>query len=211
MGRQHISRFRTAIVGLVIASALIMLCLAYLFYPAARARYLFTQLETLQLGSSTFEDAEALAKKIGATSYGPCSRSSCEWVVRMGNSTLPHWWRGAGETFLVSFDVKDSVVVLTNTGYGIGIETNLFSPSSIGLVQQQHWGRIRRPEPVAAGWYSTDRYRYWQFRVYMTPGASAEERRRYTAYDYGCMWKYKGCEDARQLLPVAASFPVSLP
>jgi len=125
----------------------------------------------------------------------------------MGNSELPRWWRGSGEAFVVSFNVKDSMVVRKNTGYGIGIETDTFSPSSVALIEEENWGRTARPVPVAAGWKTTDLYRYYEFKVYMTPNASAEDRRRYTAYDYGCVWRYRGCKDARELLPTADPFP----
>jgi hypothetical protein len=125
----------------------------------------------------------------------------------MGNSELPRWWRGSGEAFVVSFNVKDSMVVRKNTGYGIGIETDTFFPSSVGLIEQENWGHTAIPLPVAAGWKTTDIYRYYEFTVYMTPNASAEERRRYTAYDYGCLWRYRGCKDARELLPTADPFP----
>jgi hypothetical protein len=207
MDLKRTSRFRTAFVGGIIVSALIALCLSYLLHPAIRARYLFGQLETLQLGHSTFEDAQRLAREIGANPTGPCDRSNCEWDVRMGNSELPRWWRGSGEAFVVSFNVKDSMVVRKNAGYGIGIETNTFSPSSVGLIEQENWGRTGIPVPVAAGWKTTDLYRYYEFTVYMTPNASAEDRRRYTAYDYGCLWRYRGCKDARELLPTADPFP----
>lgn len=43
---------------------LILLCGAYLLRPSIRARYLFSELETLQLGHTTFEDAQRLAKKL---------------------------------------------------------------------------------------------------------------------------------------------------
>src|SRR5215472_70688 len=211
---QHPFRFRIAITALVIASALFALCLACLFYPAARARYLFNQVESLQLGRSTYEDAEALAQKIGATPYppyGPCSRSDCEWSLRIDNAELPRWWRGAGESFGVAFDVKDSKVVRKTFGYGVGILNDGFFPSSVGLTELEHWPRQHRPVLVEAGWYSTDLYPYWDFRVSMIPGASAQDRRRYSAYDYGCMWKYRGCKDGRELLPVAASMPPSHP
>jgi hypothetical protein len=59
MDLKRTSRFRTAFVGGITVSALIALCLSYLLHPAIRARYLFGQLETLQLGHSTFEDASA--------------------------------------------------------------------------------------------------------------------------------------------------------
>jgi hypothetical protein len=127
--------------------------------------------------------------------------------VRMDNSELPPWWRGSGETFVVSFNVEGSILVRKNTGYGIGIEANKFSPSSVGLIQQENWGRTGRPVPVATRWKTTELYRYYEFTVYVTPNASAEDRLRYTAYDYGCLWRFRGCKDARELLPTADPFP----
>jgi len=182
------------------------LCVAYLLRPSICARYLFSQLETLQLGHSTFEDAERLARKIHAKPYGDCDRSKCEWDKRIDNAYLSLWWRGGGESFVVAFDVKDSLVVRKNTGFGIGTLES-FHLSQVGLIEQQHWGRMHTPEPVATGWGSSEKFRYYQFVVYMTPEASAEARRRYTAFNYSCFWKYKGCKDARDLLPTADPFP----
>lgn len=193
----------TSLLGLVI-----LLCTAYLVRPSIRAHYLFGRLEALQLGHSTFEDAQRLAKQIGAKPYGPCDRSVCEWDVRMDNSELPQWWRGLGESFVVSFTVKNSVVVRKNTGFGIG-RVDSFSPSSVSLEEQEQWRHEpgREQVPVQAGWMTTELYRYYQFQVRMTPKASAEDRQRYTAFAYSCFWKYKGCSDARELLPTADSFP----
>lgn len=210
MVQPKMSRFhRSAAVGLIAALGLLMLLsAAFWLRPAIRARYLFGKLESLRLGSS-FEDAQRLAEQIDAKPYGACDRSACEWNVRMGNSELPRWWRGPGETFAVTFDVKDSIVARKSTGYGIGIETDTFSPSSVGLEEQEHWGRSRRREPVVAGWGTSELYRYYEFSVYMTPRASAEDRRRYTSYNYNCFWKYKGCRDARELLPTADPYPLT--
>jgi len=188
-------------------TGLLLLCSAYLVWPSFRARYVFNQLETLQLGHSNFDDAVRLANKIDAHPvYGPCDRSACEWDVRVGNSKLPEWWRGLGETFLVAFDVKDSVVVRKNTGYGIGTDTSTFFSSSVVLIEQEHWGRSAKIEPVAAGWQTTELYRYYEFTVYMTPKASAVDRKRYTSFNFNCFWKYRGCKDARELLPTADPF-----
>jgi hypothetical protein len=205
MGTKQTSRLRIAFIGGLTVSALMVLCVSYLLHPAIRAHYLFSQLESLQLGHSTLEDAQRIASKIGAKPTGLCDRSACEWEARVDNSELPRWWRGSGEAFLVSFNVENSVVVRKNTGFGVGTEP--FYPSQVGLVEQEHWGRMRIPEPIAAGWRSSDWYRYLEFNVYMTPNASAADRHRYTAYDYGCLWRYKGCKDARQLLPTADPFP----
>ncbi len=187
---------------------LVFLWAALLLRPTIRARYLSRELETLQLGRSTFEDAQRLAKKIGAKPNGPCDRLNCEWDVRVDNAELPRLWRGSGEGFVVAFDIKNSVVVRKNTGYGIGVEADGFYPSMVSLEEQEHWGGVPTREPVQAGWYTTEKYRYYWFQIKMTPKASAEERRRYTSYDFNCFWRYKGCRDGRELLPAASSYPV---
>jgi hypothetical protein len=184
---------------------LILLCGAYLLRPSIRAHYLFGKLETLELGHSSFEDAQRLAKKIGAEPYGTCDHSYCELDASVDNARIPQWWRGSGAAFRVSFTVKDSVVVRKNTGFGIG-KIGAFIPSQVSLEEQEHWGRGNTKEPVQAGWYSTELFRYYWFTVRMTPKASAEDRRRYTAFNYSCFWKYKGCRDARDLLPTADPF-----
>lgn len=195
----------------LVALLLIVLSGACLLRPSIRARYLFHELETLQLGYSTFEDAQKLAKKIDASVYGPCDRSGCTWEKRIDNGQLPRWWRGSGEVFEVGFTVKNSLVTRKYTGFGIeGARIDAFSPSAVWFDEQEHWGtpdRGNMHEPVAAGWSTTDLFRYYRFSVRMTPYATAEERRRYTAFDYTCMWRYRGCKDARELLPTADSFP----
>ncbi|SFR96622.1 hypothetical protein SAMN05421771_0014 [Granulicella pectinivorans] len=193
----------------LIAGLLTVLCCAYLLYPAIRARYLFSRLETLRLGSSTFEDAKRVAAEIGAKTTEPCNPLFCEWSKRIDNAQLPRWWRGTGEVFVVTFDVKNSVISRTSTGYGIESDgINGFSPSSIRFDEvDEHWWRDRPTKPVTAGWSTSDRFRYYQFVVYMTRKATADDRKRYTAFDYGCLWKYHGCKDARELLPTADPFP----
>jgi len=211
MAHPKTSRFRSAPIGWLIASLIglaIVLCGAFLLYPSLHARYLFNQLEALQLGHSTFEDAERLARKINAKPYPPdepCNRAKCEWDKQIDNASLPLWWRGSGETFSVTFDVKDSLVVRKNTGFGIGLRGS-FHPSLVDLEEREHWGRVPIPEPVKAGWGSSEKFRYYVFQVYMPPKASVEDRRRYTAFDYSCFWKYQGCKDARELLPISSTF-----
>jgi hypothetical protein len=92
---------------------------AYLLRPSIRARHLFRELETLQLGQSSFEDAERLARKIHAKPRGPCSRSACTWGVEVGNARLPRWWRGNGEVFAIAFSVKDSLIMRKYTGLAL--------------------------------------------------------------------------------------------
>ncbi len=116
----------------------ILLCGALLLYPSLHARYLFKQLETLQLGRSTFKDADRLARKIHAEPYGACDRSYCEWDKQIDNASLPRWWRGSsGVGFSVSFTVKDSLVVRKDTGFGIGLLGSIH-PSQVELEEQEH-------------------------------------------------------------------------
>jgi hypothetical protein len=61
------SRFRNVPIGWLIATLAGLAILAgsgYLLYPALHARYPFNELETLQLGHSTFADAESLHKPL---------------------------------------------------------------------------------------------------------------------------------------------------
>jgi hypothetical protein len=116
---------------------------------------------------------------------------------------------GSGEVFEVGFTVKNSLVMRKYTGFGIeGARIDAFSPSAVWFDEQEHWGRGNTPESVAAGWSTSELFRYYRFTVRMTPQATAEERRRYTAFDYGCLWRYRGCKDARELLPTADRFSV---
>jgi len=178
-----------------------------LLFPSIHARYLFNELKTLQLGHSTFEDAQRLAGKINATPYATCDPSKCEWHKRVDNARLPRWWRGSGETFSVAFDVKDSVVVRKEAAFATGIEDGSVHPSRVLVQEQEQWGRGNTQKAVQAGWNTTEVFRYCSFTVLMTPKASVEDRRRYTAFNYSCFWKYKGCADARYLLPTADPFP----
>lgn len=200
-GNRWIARLLVSLLAL-----LILVCGGYLLSLSIRVHFLLSELETLRLGQSTFEDAERLAKKIRAEPYGACDRSECEWDRRIDNAWLPRWWKGSGETFSVSFSVQDSIVVRKNTAYGVGIDGS-FHPSVVDFEEQEQWGRFNVRVPVQTGWKSTDWYPYYVFHVWMTPSATAEDRRRYTSFNFNCFWKYKGCRDARELLPTADPFP----
>ena len=211
MELRRTTRFRSSLVFRITGVALCLAMLvsfASLVRPSIRARNLFRKLETLPLGHATFEDAQRLAKTIGAKPTGTaCDRSFCEWDVKMDNSEIPRWWRGSGETFAVYFDVENSVVVRKGTGYGIGIESDRFNPSQVGLEEQENWGRIPRKEPITAGWYTSNLHRYDKFVVYRTPKASAEERRRYTAYNFNCLCNTEDAKMEETCCPLRAPIP----
>jgi hypothetical protein len=43
------------------------------------------------------------------------------------------------------------------TGFGIeGARIDAFSPSTVWFEEQEHWGRGNTPEPVSAGWHTSE-------------------------------------------------------
>jgi hypothetical protein len=134
--------------------------------------------------------------------------------VVVNNARLPQWWRGSGVTFVVTFEVNDSVVVHKGAGYDIGIDPLAFTPSQVSVVVKESWTRLMPEPPTQKGWgisyFERNGHREnisTKFVVHLTPRSSAEDWRRYTAFNYRCFWKYKGCRDARELLPTADPFP----
>jgi hypothetical protein len=144
----------------MIVALLTLLYGAYLLRPSIRARYLFHELDTLQVGHSTFEDAQRLAKKLGAKpdNRAPCDRKYCYWTAVVNNVRLPQWWRGFGVTFVIDFLVEDSVVVNKGAWYAIGIDPYTFTPSMVSVGEQEMWLRPRRENrgiverPTEKGW-----------------------------------------------------------
>jgi len=208
--------------GISLLTLALLLGGVYLVYPALRARYLFHELGALQVGHSNFEDAQRLAKKLGAIPITPtpCNPSYCFWTSEyVNNARLPQRWRGSGVTFAINFEVKDSVVRNKGAWYGIEIinmDSNYVPVSSVSVGEQEKWiftkepNRVIAEPPTAAGWgigrIERNGYRKIvsaRFQVHMTPRSSVEDWRRYTAFNYSCFWKYYGCKDARDLLPTA--------
>ncbi|CAN5661966.1 hypothetical protein BH10ACI4_BH10ACI4_26430 [soil metagenome] len=210
----RLSRRSVAGLSMSLLVLLILLWGSCLLRPAIRARYFVRQLEWLQVGHSTFEDAQRLAKKLGAKPEGNCDRSYCFWDIVVNNARLPQWWRGSGVTFVITFNVSESVVVHKGAGVDIGLDPNLFTPSKVLVVVKESWTRLVSEPPTQKGWgtsyFENHGHREnvsTKFEVHMTPRSSAEDWRRYTAFNYSCFWKYKGCRDARDLLPTADPFP----
>src|SRR5882672_1612284 len=97
----------------VLASVILLagvLVSARLFRPSVRAHNLLAQVGTLEVGKSTFGEAQTIAIRIGAIPSDPCTSVDCRWYVRIDNSGLPERWRGAGTTFSAQFQIKNSVV-----------------------------------------------------------------------------------------------------
>jgi hypothetical protein len=196
-----ISRFNSRSIGWLIVSLLTLLSLvfgAYLLVPPIRARCLVRQLEPLQVGHSTFKDAQRLAEKLGAKpdNHSPCDQSYCFWIAVVSNAQIPQWWRGSGVTFIITFEVKDSVVVHKGVGYDVGIDPQAFISSRVTVAVKESWSRPMQGYVLPSsqkGW----RFSYFEkdghrenvsttFEVRLTPGSSTEDWKRYTAFNYSC-------------------------
>lgn len=210
---------------------------ATLLYPSLHARYLVYELKDLQLDHSTFEDAQKFAKKIGAAPFGECTHAECRWYKFTDNARLPHWYRGKGVTFGIVFTAKDSIVTDKGVDYQIGADPSTVDEAYIGrpgvyVSQTESWFKWQKEKqrelqeklhkkptdyvelPVSKGWekiwYDKDgKIAVDRFAVYISPKSESipEDWRTYTAFNYGCFWKYKGCSYGKDSLPIADPYP----
>ena len=181
-----------ACIGLALVSVVVI----FLAKAPLLARRIFAKSETIQVGKSTFTQARQVAEQFENTTHGACTPSKCEWVFGTSNSNLPHWWRNQGEIFLVSIHVKDGLVDQKDLLYLIGLGSVM---SDVGVSEKKDW----TGSPRAAGWTEGEGTQgVHKFEnVRMTPSDSPETRKRYTSFNWNCLWKYQGCKDAHELMP----------
>jgi hypothetical protein len=110
----------TSVVAVCIGSTLILAAVIFLAIAPIRARRIFAKAESLQIGKSTFPQAEKVATQFDGGSVGPCSPAECEWYFGTSNFALPGWWSGEGEAFVVRLHVKDGLVDRKVLIYWIG-------------------------------------------------------------------------------------------
>jgi len=189
-------------VWLVAAAATIMLlaitCSIYLLQPYFRAHYVFGQLGGLHVGQSGFIDAQRVARRIGAVPSEPCSSTDCYWRVWVDNSRLPEQWRGIGANLGVGFQVSNSVV--TEKGFTLQIGARGDGP----FVQVHEQGLMRGmpAKPVYVETQSSAQLPHYHAFVSLMPDAPVNVREQYFAANLDCFWKYRGCQDAQELLQV---------
>jgi hypothetical protein len=187
----------------VLASVLLpLVALAvYLFLPTWRAHRLLSQVSSLEVGKSTFADAEKLAGSLHAQATAYCTATECNWYSRTDNSSLPRFWRGEGAAFTVGFRVQNGVVTERGVLYRVG---SGFAASPYADIEERtSWPDGPPPNPVSVQTQWTAHTPHYSVLVLMVPTVPAETRSKYLGFDFGCMWHYGGCSDAQQLLPAA--------
>jgi hypothetical protein len=208
-----------------------------LLYPLLYARYLLHELSNLRINRSTFEEAQKFATKLGAVPMRECTPLECRWWKVVTNARIPRWYRGKGVALAIIFEVQNSTVTEKAVAYEVGAGPStpagaFLGPPGIYVAETSSWfkrqAEIQRklqkkspgrfPDfvetPVDKGW---SKIWYDQegnvvsdaFRVDLSPRSTTvqEDWNKYTAFNYSCFWKYKGCDYGKDLLPIADPYP----
>jgi hypothetical protein len=214
-----------------------VLCCGPLLYPSVHARYLLHKLQSIQINHSTFEDAQRFAKEVGATPLGECTHIECRWYRFTDNALLPRWYRGRGVNFTIIFTVKDAIVTDKGVEYSIGLgpftaEEAFVGRPRVDVYESESWftwqAEKRRelhkkspdkfPDyvepPVDKGWQkiwydATGNVAVDYYAVVISPRSTTipEDWKKYTAFNYSCFWKYRGCGYGKDLLPRTGPYP----
>ena len=124
----HKSKYLVSLIVALVSFGII--AISVLLLPEIEARYLLWQVESLEVGKSTFQDAQGVASRIRAVESTPCDSNECSWAAHVSNSYLPQSWRRKELIFEVGFEVKDSVLV----GRGIGAQ---FGTGNVNLIRSR--------------------------------------------------------------------------
>ncbi len=182
--------------------ALALAAATYLAIPPMRARRIFAKVELLQVGKSTFSEVQQLVGQLGAEQIEPqpgtvCSAAECEWKFGTSNFSVPGWWRGYGQAFLVSIHVKNGLVDRRELLYFIGdgsVLSDVYVLEKRGFLGNPRERRWTKGEGTQG---------HFIVNVYMTPSDPPDIRKRYTAFNWNCLWQYQGCKDEHELMPAA--------
>ena len=179
------------------AFALALFVAVYLAIPPMRARRDLEKWERIQIGKSTFSQAQTVAAQFEGRT-GTCSPVECGWIFGTSNFALPDWWRGKGQALAVQIHVKDGLVDRKELMYWIG-EGSMVSAVNVtetgdwpGNLKEPRWTKIEGTQGV-----------HYIVRVNISPSDSANVRKRYTSFNWNCMWQYQGCKDEHELMPTA--------
>lgn len=170
-----------------------------------------------------------------------CTHVECRWYKFIDNARLPQWYRGKGVTFIIFFTAKDSIVTDKGVEYSIGVgpstpEEAFLGRPRVDVSQAESWFKYQKEKqrqiqekyheeptdfvepPVSKGWEKiwydeNGKMAVDYFLVRISPGSNSilEDWKKYTAFNYRCSWKYKGCNYGKDLLPIADPYPPNPP
>ena len=167
-----------------------------LFLPYLRARSALSRISALQVGSSSFEEAKRVGKRLGSQGNDPCTPLDCYWTFTIDNFEFPTVWRGDGARFIAGFRVQNSVVSEQRFMFQIGTG---FNAQTATFWERESWPHY--PKQFIVGTETSSLYPHFRSYVNLTPATPADVRDRYLSFNLNCLWKYHGCKDAEELLP----------
>jgi hypothetical protein len=173
--------------------------------------------------------------------FPKCTHEECRWYKLTDNALIPQWYRGKGVTFIIAFTAKDSRVTDKGVEYNVGVGTPKAGEGFLGrprvdVFQSESWFKYQKEKqrqiqelsherptdfvepPVSKGWEKiwydeNGKIAIDAFAVCISPGSKSilEDWKKYTAFNYSCFWKYKGCNYGKDLLPIADPYPPNPP
>jgi len=167
-----------------------------LFQPYVRARHLLSKIDALQVGESSFEEAKRVGMVLGSQGNDPCLPADCYWTFTVDNFSIPAMWRGEGTRFIAGFRVQNSVV--SEQRFMLQIGTG-FDAQTAEFWERETWPNF--PKQFIVGTQTTPTRPHFRSYVNLTPATHADIRERYLSFNLNCFWKYRGCRDAKELLP----------
>jgi len=173
--------------------------------------------------------------------FGKCTRAECQWYKLTDNALLPRWYRGKGVSFAIAFTVRDSIVTDKGVIYYVGLEPSTADEAFLGrpsvyVSETESWFKWQKEKqrelqershekptdyvelPVSKGWEKiwydkNGKIAVDRFAVYISPKSKSipEDWKKYTAFNYRCFWKYKGCSYGKDLLSITDPYPPNPP
>jgi hypothetical protein len=196
-------QFATGI--LLIAFLAFAVVLGFSAYKRSRAESLLRSIVRLQLGSSTFTDAQRLAEKYGGEPWnGPlrkaiCSPQHCTLRFVFRNRPLSYFPGVRGVEFVTGMTVEDSRIVSREVDYSVLTRTGSYYDfmylldDSLKLAATSG-SQVKRLNVDAQGTVHA-------VKVNLGPLATADERTRAYSINLSCLARLYGCDSPTAVFP----------
>ena len=175
------------------------------YSPIYRSHRLVRKMGQLKVGVSDFSETERIARLLNMEENPevPCSPQECLWRIDIDNGYLPNFWTGQKTTLTAGLRVESNRLVSTYLDFGEVRDpyfTGIMSSESIPSLWKTH-------SPADVGYRTDLSGRYLVAIINISPSASEEVKRKYLAFNLNCFWRYYGCKDAFDFLPVLRNDP----
>ncbi|MBZ5658728.1 MAG: hypothetical protein LAO56_26105 [Acidobacteriia bacterium] len=167
-----------------------------------RAAAFLREFASLQIGATTFAEAQDLANRYGAKASGsrlkdPCSMKDCAFGFVFKNWLLNHFQRQREISLAAGITVKDGYVISKQLDYSICATSGdrfMYILFDRVTPEKDKGYAIKRGMINPQGMASV-------IEVDLGSNASAEVRKRAYSVDLACLSRVSGCDSLRDILP----------